>query len=374
MAQQRRLGYLPALDGVRGVAILSVLGFHLIGRPAGGFLGVHVFFVLSGFLITTLLLEEWDARGGISLRHFYYRRALRLLPALAVALIGFAIIAATLLAIGHAPPSLTARGAEKGVLFGALYVSNIAQAAGTSLPGSIGHLWSLATEEQFYVLWPVCLVAALRLGLSRRAIGAGLVTLIAVVAAHRLEMTIRGVPQQRIYFAPDGSFDLLLIGCLAGVILTSAGDQALAAVRRACRWGWLPSAAVVAAAILVSQPTDRAVYEWLLPLFGIAVALLLLVPVLDARSLLARVLSLGPLVYVGQISYGIYLWHQIINGVPLNVSFAAGYGRFALVTAITIALASASYHLVERPFLRRKRRDREQLLGAPEVAHVLATT
>jgi len=374
MAQQRRLGYRPALDGVRAVAILSVLGFHVIGRPSGGFLGVHVFFVLSGFLITSLLLEEWDARSGISLRHFYYRRALRLLPGLAVAMTGFGIIAATLLAVGRAPQTLTARGAEKGVLLGILYVSNIAQAAGTSLPGSIGHLWSLATEEQFYVLWPVCLVAALRVGLSRRAIGLGLVILIAALAAHRLEMTVRGVPQQRIYFGPDGSFDLLLVGCLAAVVLTSAGGDALATVRRVCRWAWIPAAAVVAAAFLVAESTDRAVYEWLLLLFGIAVALLLLELVLAERSLLGKVLSLGPLVYLERISYGIYLWHQIINGVPLNVSFAAGYARFALVTAITIAIAGVSYHLVERPFLRRKRRDREPLLGVPEAAPVLATT
>jgi len=365
----RRLGYRPALDGARAIAILSVLGFHAIQRPTGGFLGVHIFFVLSGFLITTLLLEEWNARGAISLRHFYFRRALRLLPALALALLGFATITAILLETGRAPEDLTAHGAAKGALLGILYVSNIAQAAGTNVPGSIGHLWSLATEEQFYLLWPICLIAALHAGLSRRTIGAGLTGLILIVALHRLEMSVRGVPQRRMYFAPDGSFDLLLVGCLAGAFLTSAGSSGLAAMRRFCRIAWLPAAAVVGTAILVAQIFDQALYDGLLLAFGLAVAVLLLQLVLDEDCLLGRVLSLRPLVYVGQISYGIYLWHQIIFALPLG----HGYSRGALGVAVTVSVASASYHLVEKPFLRRKRRDRERLVTAQVAVAVPAT-
>jgi peptidoglycan/LPS O-acetylase OafA/YrhL len=364
-----RLGYRPALDGARAIAIVSVLGFHAIQRPTGGFLGVHIFFVLSGFLITTLLLEEWNARGSISLAHFYFRRALRLLPALAVALVGFATITMILLETGRAPANLTAHGAEKGALLGVLYVSNIAQAAGTTVPGSIGHLWSLATEEQFYLLWPISLVAVLRAGLSRRTIGIGLAGLIAIVALHRLEMSLRGIPQRRMYFGPDGSFDLLLVGCLAGVFLTSAGPAGLATMRRLCRIAWLPAAVTVGTALLIAQIFDQSLYDGLLLVFGLAVAVLLLHLVLDEDCLLGRLLSLRPLVYIGQISYGIYLWHQIIFALPLG----QGYPAAALGVSITVVVASASYRFVEKPFLRRKHRDREQVVTAPVIVAVPAT-
>jgi peptidoglycan/LPS O-acetylase OafA/YrhL len=367
--ERRRLGYRPALDGVRAIAIAAVVGFHSVEHPSGGFLGVHIFFVLSGFLITTLLLEEWDSRGAISLRHFYRRRALRLLPALALALVGFAIVATFLIATGRADRFLTVGSAVKGAVFGAFYISNVAQAAGTTLPGSIGHLWSLATEEQFYVLWPIALVVALRAGISRRALGAGLVGAIAVLAGHRLEMAVRGVPQQRMYFGPDGTFDLLLVGCLAGVVLTSADDATRARLARILRVVWVPAAGVVAAMLLRSHIWDRSVYEGLLLVFGLAVACLLLTAVLDERSLLARALSFGPLVYVGKISYGVYLWHQIVLAgglIPFSIGF---YLRGAVGIAVTVGIASLSYRFVEQPFLRRKRRDRVEL----EQASVPAT-
>jgi peptidoglycan/LPS O-acetylase OafA/YrhL len=371
MGELRRLGYRPALDGVRAIAILSVVCWHGLGHPKGGFLGVHIFFVLSGFLITTLLLEEWDARGTISLRHFYFRRALRLLPALVLALIGFAVLTTAELGVGDAPPGLTAHGAVKGALLGFFYVLNIAQAAGASVPGEIGHLWSLATEEQFYLVWPLSLVAVLRAGLSRRAIAIGLIALIVVLAVHRLEMTLRGVPQGRIYFGPDGAFDLLLIGCLAGLIVTSGSSRLLAATVRVTRLTWPAAALVVALSLLIANIYARSVYEWILPLFGVAVALLLLYVTLSEGSLLRRALSLPPLVYLGRISYGVYLWHQIVAAVP---RVPVAHAQFVLNTTVTIVIATASYYLVERRFLRRKRRDREQLLAPRALEPAIAAT
>lgn len=347
------------------MAILAVIGFHAIERPTGGFLGVHVFFVLSGFLITTLLLEEWDGRGSISLRHFYRRRALRLLPALGLALVGFALVATFLISTGRADQALTTNSALKGVLFGVFYGSNVAQATGLVLPGSIGHLWSLATEEQFYLLWPIALVVALRLGASRKAIGTLLVTLISILAAHRSEMALRGLPQSRIYFGPDGSFDLLLIGCLAGLLLRSTGTR-IERTRHVMRLVWLPAVVLVAASLLVAQIGDIMVYEFLMPAFGAAVACLLLSIVLVDRSPLARVLRLRPLVYTGKISYGLYLWHQIVLAgglLPFSMGF---YPRAALGVALTFAIASASYRYVEQPFLRLKRRDRLELEALPQ--------
>lgn len=372
--QQRHLGYRPALDGLRAVAIASVVGFHSIEHPIGGFLGVDIFFVLSGFLITTLLLEEWNTRGAISLRFFYRRRALRLLPALGLALVGFTIVATYLIATGRADRFLTVGSAIKGAVFGVFYISNIAQAAGTALPGSIGHLWSLATEEQFYVLWPIALVIALRAGVSRRVLGAGLVGAITVLAGHRLEMAVRGVPQERMYFGPDGTFDVLLVGCLAGVVLTSADDSARARLASILRIVWVPAAGVCAVMLLHSHIWDRSVYEGLLLVFGIAVACLLLHVVLNERSLLTRTLSFGPFVYVGKISYGVYLWHQIVLAgglIPFSIGF---YLRGVLGTAVTLGIASVSYSFVEQPFLRRKHRDRVELEQAPVPATAAVET
>lgn len=346
------------------MAILAVVGFHSIQRPTGGFLGVHIFFVLSGFLITTLLLEEWNKRGAISLRHFYRRRALRLLPALGLAVAGFAIVASFLIATGRADRYLTVHAAVKGALFGLFYISNVAQAAGTILPGSIGHLWSLATEEQFYLLWPICLILMLRAGLSRRAVGLGLAGAVVVLAAHRLEMAVRGVPQSRMYFGPDGSFDLLFIGCLAGVLFASAEATTIARAKRVVRFAWPPALVVVGVSLLVAQIGDLFVYEGLLLLFGVAVACLLLSIVLIEDSPLARLLGIRPLVYLGRISYGVYLWHQIILAgglIPFSIGF---YQRAAVGIALTLAVASASYRFVEQPFLRRKRRDQVELEGS----------
>jgi peptidoglycan/LPS O-acetylase OafA/YrhL len=190
-------------------------------------------------------------------------------------------------------------------------------------------------------------------------LGIALATAIAVVAAHRLELTLRGLPQRRLYFAPDGSFDLILVGCLAGLWFRSANVRALELTRRVCRLGWMPCFAGAAAAILVAQISDRGLYDGVLLAFAVLTATLLLTIVLDERCLLARFLSLGPLVYIGKISYALYLWHQIILSSGL-LPFG-GYLRDALGVSLSIAVASASYHFVEMPFLRRKRRDREAI-------------
>ena len=155
----RRLGYQPALDGIRGVAIGGVLLSHATGI-AGGALGVDMFFVLSGFLITTLLLQEWDADGAVSLRSFYVRRALRLLPALGAyvaVVLGMVVFGAASGLLGRHALDVALTGAF-GTVF---YLSNFLKAAGLDL-GLFTHMWSLAEEEQFYLLWPIALVLCLR--------------------------------------------------------------------------------------------------------------------------------------------------------------------------------------------------------------------
>ena len=158
-----RLGHLRALDGLRGIAILGVIGMHLFNEPSGGFYGVDLFFVLSGFLITTLLLEEWDKTGGVSLPGFYRRRAYRLLPAL------FTVLALWVIVTRASP-----RGFEQAAA-GGFYIANIVNALGSNLLGGtpLVVFWSLAQEEQFYLLWPLVLILLLKRGMPESRIAKG---------------------------------------------------------------------------------------------------------------------------------------------------------------------------------------------------------
>lgn len=349
-AARRTLGYEPALDGVRAVAISLVVLWHAFTWPPGGFLGVHIFFVLSGFLITTLLVQEWDGNGSISLSHFYVRRALRLAPALAVLLVTYSAIQAARAALD--PGALDLSTALRGVLASAFYVSNVVQASGLVLGVPVSHLWSLATEEQFYLLWPLLLLGALRLGMSRRAVGVLLAGMILLVALQRLELTLAGAERARLYFAPDTTFDAVLVGCLLGIAFTSGWLPSAPRPRRAWHGLLLLAAGFVTAAVLLVDIESRLFYGALLLPFAAAVALLLVA--LLAGSPLGGVLATPPFVFGGKISYSLYLWH------PMVLWF--GRKLFGLPPALGIVLsvlvATASYYAVERPFLRRKRRAR----------------
>jgi peptidoglycan/LPS O-acetylase OafA/YrhL len=355
-----RLGYRPALDGVRGIAILLVIAWHAYNSPSGGFLGVDLFFVLSGFLITSLLLQEWDLRGGISLPHFYFRRALRLLPALVVVVACYVLLSVARYVHGThtASDGSELRDALEGAFFGALYISNIVQATSHLLPAGIGHLWSLATEEQFYLLWPLALYGALRCGARSRGLALGLGGVIALLFIHRLELVLRGAPQKRLYFGPDNTFDVILIGCLAGIWFSYGLPRAVAhrSVLRA--GGWL-GLLVLSSMVAFSTLWQRPLYGGLLSLYAVAAALVVLSVVLESDSWIARSLSFRPLVFVGQISYGLYLWHAMIFfGLQPHLPRSLEIG-------LTFLCATASYYGVERFFLRLKRQDRAEVERAP---------
>src|ERR1044071_207656 len=175
------LGHRRSLDGVRGVAVLAVLAVHTnhLGGASllpGGSLGVDIFFVLSGFLITGLLIEEWSRSGSISLADFYRRRALRLVPALALMLLTLACVSAAVLSAPEAEQTLRALPTAF------LYLTDFAISLdGRAALGALRHTWSLAVEEQFYLLWPPLLLVALRARLSGRAIAMLTLTLAVVV-------------------------------------------------------------------------------------------------------------------------------------------------------------------------------------------------
>jgi peptidoglycan/LPS O-acetylase OafA/YrhL len=351
-----KLGYRPALDGVRCFAILPVVGLHAFGWPRQGSLGVDLFFVLSGFLITTLLLQEHAEQGFVSLRRFYRRRALRLLPALFLMLGVFALV--TFISLGArgrlddehlAAPLL-------GLAAALTYTANVAGAAGFH-PSGLAHLWSLAQEEQFYLLWPPLLFLVVR---ARKELALRLVAFaIAFVVVERMAIALSAdrLPLYRLYDAPDTHADPILVGCLTALaVATGRLPRVLRdpVLRPRIAAG---SAIVVAAAIAFLDRAWVLLYTTpLLTLVAAAVAVVVLSAATDEAPL-SRILGTPPLVFIGRISYSLYLWH-----VPVLAVVRGWTGL-----AVSLALAATSYYAVEQPFLRRKHR-RPKAAGAPAPA------
>jgi peptidoglycan/LPS O-acetylase OafA/YrhL len=357
-----RLGYLPALDGVRGVAILIVLSAHTIAWPTGR-LGVDLFFVLSGFLITTLLMQEWKATGTINLRGFFRRRALRLLPALAAGLMAFLVLSAFFAAFGPSDyPSFTKSLA--GAALGASYVINIIQAAGYEVPRGLLHLWSLATEEQFYLIWPVVLVVALRARVRVGFMAVALGGVAALIAVNRFHLSHEGADWFRLIAGPDVRFDALLIGCLFGLVLTAGlpGPFGIAAVRR---WGRRAGALVIASCVLLTTSDTDALVEWLIVAFNLSGGLVILSLAVDRETRTSRFLSRPWLVRFGRISYGLYVWHMIVMWTPPSW----GYFPLPLGVPLSIMAAELSYKYIELPFLRRKRTPAARAETQPPAVH-----
>jgi peptidoglycan/LPS O-acetylase OafA/YrhL len=334
---------------LRGVSVLAVIGYHAFGFPAGGFLGVQFFFVLSGFLITALLLQERATYGRISLRAFYRRRAFRLLPALIVVVSTYLLISAIRFSVGDPNADGGLLRAAYGAAVGLAYVSNAAIAWHGNLPPGIQHLWSLAAEEQFYIFWPIGLVLLVRLRKSNRALlglaSAGIVA----VELHRLALALAGAPERRLYEAPDTTPDAILIGCILGVLYCSG---TLGRVVRTPIWrrGAVPlgSVILVAAVFLVPNTDFRPLYEWLMPLVVFGAATVVAAAACDPTSPVTRFLSTRTLVSPGRISYGLYLWHPL---------FLYGLGLALPLPSVVASFVAARlcYAHVERPFLRRRR-------------------
>jgi peptidoglycan/LPS O-acetylase OafA/YrhL len=343
------LAYTPALDGVRGVSVLAVIGYHAFGFPAGGFLGVQFFFVLSGFLITALLLQEREAHGRISLRAFYRRRALRLLPALFVVVGAYLVISAIRFSVGDPSADGGLLKAAYGALVGLAYVSNAVIAWHGNLPPGIQHLWSLAAEEQFYVVWPVALVLLTRLRKSNAVLLGFASAGVAVVELHRLQLALAGAPERRLYGAPDTTPDAILIGCILGILYCS-GTLGRLVRTPMFRRGAVPLGAltVVAAGFLVPNTDYRPLYEWLMPVVVFGAAILIAAAACDSGSPVTRLFSKRSLVSPGRISYGLYLWHPL---------FLYGLGLALPLPAVVASFVAARlcYVHVERPFLRRRR-------------------
>ena len=356
-AETQRLAYLPALDGVRALAVGMVIIYHLdLGVVVGGFLGVDLFFVLSGFLITTLLLREFAAEGRIDLPHFWLRRARRLLPALFLLLAAIALWAFT--------ASPFERDQLRGDILAALaYVANwrfIVEGqsyfAEFSTPSPVRHLWSLAIEEQFYVVWPlICLVAFGLAFRARRHLGAlvGVLAVATVASVAALALSFDEFDPSFAYYATHTRAHELLVGALVAVLVERRADVRALVTRFAVPLALGGMAVVLAFGALLSDVAPFYYYGGSL-VFSIGAAALIAGLALGPdRAPLTRVLSLRPIVYLGAISYGLYLWHWpiVIWLSPERVGLD-GWALAALRVAATLAVSSASFFLVEQPIRR----------------------
>lgn len=351
---QPRLGYRPALDGVRALAVVAVFAYHANLRWArAGFLGVDLFFVLSGYLITALLLAERRREGRINLRRFWLRRARRLLPAVLVLLASIAV----------AVPILASDQAYRlrADLLAALgYVSNWRLIFGhqsyfhsAGRPPILQHLWSLAVEEQFYLLWPPVLAFALRHRPYRRIvrpllIAAGVSAVLMAALFHPY------ADPSRVYFGTDTRAVALLLG--AALAAATTRWQVVDGVRRSGRL-LLDVLGIVGLAGLTWAIANVNEFDPGLYRGGFLVVALLASALVAAAArpgrpfLLGRLLGARPLVWLGQRSYSIYLWFWPVlmltrphYDVPLT-----GLPLLALRIGLTLALACASYRFIELP-------------------------
>ena len=369
---------MPGLDGLRAIAVIAVLLYHgqdLSGipsflEPQGGFLGVEVFFVISGFLITALLLREHETTDTIGLKDFWVRRARRLLPALYVFLAGTIALAGLF--------ATDAFDKIRGEVLGAIfYVSNWVlivndesyfEAAGR--PSLFRHLWSLAIEEQFYLLWPLVVIGALRLG-GRRTLFA--LTIAAAAGSTALMWLLFNRIEQygdvtSVYYRTDARAAALLVGAALAMVWRPWSQRAGAGPqisRASIRWG-IDVVGFVALAIVIAMQyafTDR-VIEWasyerlyrggFLALSG--ATLLVIAAVSIPGSRLGSLLGNPVLRWIGTRSYGLYLWHWPVfqltrPRVDVDID---GYWLLAVRLIVTVGLVEASYRLIETPIRQRR--------------------
>ena len=355
--QDKRLPYMPGIDALRAIAVLAVFFYHVNtgGWMSGGFLGVDVFFVISGYLITALLLSEYRQAGHLNVLKFWMRRARRLLPAVAVMIAGTLVLAAIF--IPGDVPSL--RGDALASLFYVnnwhLVLSNQSYFAQFARPSLFLHLWSLSVEEQFYLLWPLMFAAGMKLFGRQRLLlgalaGAGLSTLLMIIL-------FNPASPDRVFYGTDTR----AVGLLLGVALAMVWHPSRLRPIAGSGARWILDGVGVLALVMILRTFldvhdfDPSLYHGGFLLLAFWTALLVGVLAHPAARL-GTVLGTPPLVWLGLRSYSFYLWHWPILmltrpniDVPLH-----GPVLVILQLAATLALADLSYRYVEQPFRQRR--------------------
>jgi peptidoglycan/LPS O-acetylase OafA/YrhL len=354
--ESHRLSYKPALDGIRALAVAAVLAYHAdFSWARGGFLGVDAFFVLSGYLITSLLLVEWREHGSIAVLAFWARRARRLLPALFLMLIGVALYAVFLagpLELGRIRDDALATigyvANWRPVFTGQSYFDQF------SMPSPLRHTWSLAIEEQYYVIWPLLLLGLMRV--RRLSLGTLLAVTVVLLVASALLMGLLFTPgsdPSRVYYGTDTRAQSLLVGAALAMLLLRIGPLRGDLMGQMLQIGGLQCAVGIGFLWSSTSEDNTLLYRGGFLLLALAVAVVIAAAVQPKPGPIGRVLSLPPLRALGLISYGVYLWHWPVYLIltPGRTGWE-GYGLFAVRVVATLAIAAASYFLIETPIRR----------------------
>lgn len=345
--------YLPGLDGLRTIAVFVVIGYHLnIGVTQGGLLGVDVFFVLSGYLITSLLLKEWGATGRIDMRSFWLRRARRLVPAL----IFMMVMVMAYETLFHRSFAVTLQG---DVVAACLYVSNWwyifhheSYFASFGPPSPFTHLWSLAVEEQFYVVWPLFLVVALQF-VKRHQTIAAIILLAAFASALSMSLLYQpGVDPSRVYYGTDTRSFALLCGALLAVVGPNRRQYTLLGRPKHLALDLAGTASLLLILWMVWQTSEYNPFLYPGGLVIVSILSTVLVATLaNPTSALGRILGCRPLRWLGVRSYGIYLWHYPVIALtsPLVNTNGLDISRAILQVSSSVLLAGLSYRFIEQP-------------------------
>jgi peptidoglycan/LPS O-acetylase OafA/YrhL len=344
------LGYRPALDGIRAVAVGAVIAYHL-GWIRGGFLGVDVFFVLSGYLITTLLLQEVRRSGAVDLPGFWARRARRLLPAVVLLVL---VLLVELDSIQSESAALSER--RDDIVATLLYFANwhfiasdqsyFASFVGVS---PLRHTWSLAIEEQFYLLFPLLLLLVARFAKSVSAL-LSLIVVGILGSTALMALTYDAANPSRAYFGTDARIHVLLVGAALAVFLHQRPQLvASARAQRLARVMLPATAAVILATFLLLRDQEAAFYHGGALAFACVVALSLWSLEAVPDSVGARGISVGPVRWMGKISYSLYLWHWPVIIWVTSFVLVGSAQQSLLAIVATFAMATFSFYVVERP-------------------------
>lgn len=344
--------YIPALDGIRALAVAAVVLYHLhLPWAQGGLLGVTVFFVISGFIITRLLLSELAQLHRIDFKRFYLRRVRRLVPAVVTVVLATAVLTALfnhVMLTKMRPdilPSLLFFNNWWQIARHVSYFSNLGD------PSPLTHFWSLAIEEQFYLVWPPLLFALYRAGASRPLVRR---VVLGLAAASAIAMTVLYTPDadpSRVYYGTDTRAFSLLAGVWLALLPKAAIDKSTGRHGLAIEVGGVIGLVGLVAMLMFSNGYTAFQYRG-----GMVLCTVLTVMLIAASArrggVLARVLAAPPLVWMGTRSYGIYLWHYplLLLMNPVARVSAIPWWQTVLQLAIVLAVAEASYRFIETPF------------------------